>query len=329
MDRLRWGILATGNIANAVVQDLQVSPTSIVSAVASRSIERAESFAQQHRIENAYGSYQQLFEDPDIDIIYIATPHSEHVQNTLNALKAGKHVLCEKPLALNESQARKCFELAHDNGLFLMEALWMRFFPVLNRVQQWLQQGLIGDVRTFSASFCLEIPFDASHRLYNPKLGGGALLDLGIYPLSLATWLFGEPEHIAGTAELSDSGVDLSNQFSLHYADGMQASCQSSVSMVQPEIALITGSTGQIKIEPRFFCPSQANLLQDGQIIDRIDIPTPGNGYGYEIAEVESCLLANRLTSERMPPRQTLLNLRLMDELRAKWGLSYPDDPQY
>ena len=326
MDRLHWGILATGNIANAVVQDLQLSHKSTVGAVASRSADRAQSFAQQHGIETAYASYQQLFEDPDIDIIYIATPHSEHVQNTINALEAGKHVLCEKPLALNEAQASRCFELAAEKRLFLMEALWMRFFPVLNRVEQWLKQGLIGKVHSYSASFCLEVPYDANHRLYKPKLGGGALLDLGIYPLSLATWLFGEPEHIEGTARLSGSGVDLSNDFSLHYADGMRAVCQSSVLIKQPEMALIQGSTGEIKIEPRFFCPSRATLNQGGQIIGEIDIPTPGNGYGYEITEVESCLLANRLTSDRMPPPQTLLNMRLMDQLRANWGLKYPGD---
>ncbi len=326
MSKIRWGILATGNIAHSVTQDLLKAEHSEVLAVASRSQERSDAFAKTYQIKKSYADYESLFTDDDIDIIYIATPHHAHWPNLVRAIEFGKHVLCEKPLTLNEKQAAECFALAAQKNVFLMEALWMRFFPALHQVESWLKEGLVGQVRSYQASFCFDLPYDPEHRLFNPNLAGGALLDLGIYPLSLATWLFGKPDSINGTAELSDAGIDLSNHFVLEYPEGLTADCYSSTQREEPMTALIKGDKGEIRIDAPFFCPTSVSLWREGDCIQVIDIPHNGNGYGYEIAEVEACLLANKTKSDLHTPLQTLLNLRLMDQLRAKWQLTYPQE---
>lgn len=203
MKSICWGILGTGNVANSMAQALSQTPDAQIVAVASRQRETADRFGDRWRISRRYASCERLADDPEVDVIYVATPHSQHHANVLACLDAGKHVLCEKAFTLNARQAAACIDLARRRGLFLMEAMWMRFFPAMVRVRDWLRQGLIGEVRLVQADFCLHIPFDPAHRLYHPALGGGALLDMGIYPLSLATMVLGLPQQVQGRAGLS------------------------------------------------------------------------------------------------------------------------------
>ena len=324
---LRWGILSTGNIARNMTEDVLRSANSIVTAVASRSIDKAQAFAQQYQIHSAYGDYQSLCESDDVDVIYIGTPHSEHFSNIKMALQAGKHVLCEKPLTLNYRQASECVALARSAGTFFMEAVWMRFFPIVTEVKRAIAQGQIGEPLNLSASFCIDIPYDTEHRLFNRALGGGALLDLGIYPLSFALFMFGDPVSVKGRAELSKEQVDIVNDVQITFENGAVANLKSATLSSEPQVAVINGTKGKITINERFFCPTSAIIQEFAKSEpELIDTPWSGNGYQFEIAEVEQCI-ANGLTeSAVMPLNATLGTMKIMDELRKQWGVYYDCD---
>ena len=326
MDKFRWGIIATGNIAGSMAQSLNAAEDAELLAVASRDQERANAFGERWHIPRRYAGYETLAADPDIDIVYIATPHSNHFDNMKLCLNARKHVLCEKPLTLNAREAAECIELAQEKGLFLMEAVWMRFFPAIDQIRQWMNKGILGDIRLITADFCFQLPFDPHHRLYDPNLGGGALLDIGIYPLSFATMLLGFPEHHSSQVVLGETGIDELNAITLRYQSGAIAQLTSSMRIDKPREAFIVGSRGYIKVHDIFFRPDKLTLHLNGMPAKTIDKPYRVNGYIHEVEEVHACLRAGKVESDLMSHAETLKMMALMDQLRADWGVKYPSE---
>lgn len=326
MSKYRWGILATGNIAASMAEALQEVDDAELLAVASRTQASAETFGTEWGIPRRYDSYEDLADDPDIEIIYIATPHSLHAENISLCLNADKHVLCEKPMTLNAAESTECIALARSKNLFLMEAVWMRFFPAIRQLKRWITEGMIGKVHLVQADFCLHVPFDPAHRLYNPELGGGALLDLGIYPLSLTTYLHGFPDEIEGIAEVGSTGVDELNAITLSYPCRLIAQLASSMRVDKPHEATVLGSLGTIKVHHPFFHPNRLTLHLRDCAPRTFDYPFRGNGYVHEVEEVQRCLTEGRLESDIMPLDETQRMMELMDELRRQWGVFYPGD---
>ncbi len=328
MSKYRWGILATGNIAASMAEALQDVDDAELIAVASRSKESARVFGTKWNIPRRYGSYEELARDPDVDVVYIATPHSLHAENMRLCLGAEKHVLCEKPLTLNAKESAECIALARTKKLFLMEAVWMRFFPAVAQLRRWTTEGVIGDVHLMQADFCLHVPFDSAHRLFNPELGGGALLDLGIYPLSLATFLFGFPDELHGVAEIGPTGVDDLNVLTLNYNQDHRLIAQlaSSTRVYKPHEAILLGTLGTVKVHDPFFHPDQLTLHLFDSPPETHTHPYRGNGYFHEVEEVQRCLNEGRLESNIMPLDETQRMMELMDKLRREWGVVYPAD---
>ncbi len=326
MTTFRWGILATGSIAGSMAEALHLVDEAEITAVASRTQVAADKFGDKWNIPRRHSSYEDLAADPNVDIIYIATPHNLHYENMKLCLKAGKHVLCEKPLTLNAQEAAECIALAQQNNLFLMEAVWMRFFPAIVQLRNWLAEGILGDLRLVQADFCFHLPFDPQHRLYNPELGGGALLDLGIYPLSFTTILLGFPNEIHGQAQIGKTGVDELNTITLHYDNRIIAQLTSSMVVNKPREAFIVGSKGYIRVHENFFMPDTLTVSLNGKEPQTHNIPYLGNGYPHEVKEVHACLRAGKLESDIMPLDETLQMMKLMDTLRAEWDLHYPNE---
>jgi predicted dehydrogenase len=326
MKPIRWGILATGEVAKNMVQALHQSEDARVTAVASRTQTRAETFGRRWNIPIRYGSYESLAEDPDIDLVYIATPHNLHYENMQMCLQSGKHVLCEKAFTLNAGQAEACIALAREKQLFLMEAMWMRFFPAIAQVRDWLGKGLLGEVRLVQADFCINVPYDPDHRLYNPRLAGGALLDLGIYPLSFSAMVLGFPDSVSSHAHIGQTGVDELDTLLLNYQGGASASLSCSTRLYKPREAYIVGTHGYIKVHDIFFRPDRLTLHLNGQEPQVHDYPIMGNGYIYEVEEVHQCLRSGRAESALMPLDETLGLMKVMDALRSNWNLVYPNE---
>ena len=260
MGKIKWGILATGGIANSFCEALNQTEDAEIAAVASRSIEKAKTFASKWNINRCFGDYRELADDPEIDIIYIATPHSFHYENMLMCLERGKYVLCEKAFTLNAPQAAECVNLARQKNLFLMEAMWMRYFPAIDQVLKWIEQNFIGKVRLIKADFFIDVPFDPMHRLYDMNKGGGALLDLGIYPLSLSTFLLGLPTQVLGNAQKNQTGADELDNITLLYKNGVRALLGCGQRVYKPHEAFILGSKGYIKIHHPFFRPDKLTV---------------------------------------------------------------------
>ncbi len=287
---IRWGILATGKIATAMVSEARMVEGAHVQAVASRSMEKARGFAETHQIKTSYDSYEQLIKDPDIDLIYIATPHNSHYELLKLCLNSGKHVLCEKPLVLNAEQAQNCAYLAEEKNLFLMEALWTRFFPAVQKMQEWIKEGRIGAVRRISADFSFKADFDPKGRLFNLALAGGALLDLGIYPISLAIGLLGQPTEVKGEAVIGETGVDEEDKVLLRFPGGATASLKFGLRETRPVVATIDGDRGRITLHERFHHPRKITLEPIGGDSETLEFPCEGSGYHYQIAAVTSAL---------------------------------------
>ncbi|GAB4574869.1 MAG: Gfo/Idh/MocA family oxidoreductase [Anaerolineae bacterium] len=326
MERFRWGILATGNISTSMAAALQAMPEAEMIAVGSRSQASADAFGEKWGIPHRYASYEAVAADPEVDVIYIGTPHSHHYENMLMCLEAGKHVLCEKAFTLNARQAQECIDLARRKGLFLMEAMWMRFIPAIAQVRDWVAANQIGDVRLISADFCFPLAYDPAHRLYDPALGGGALLDLGIYPISFTTMLLGLPDQMTGHAHLSPTGVDEMDTFTFVYDSGASAQLSCSMRLAKPQEAIVAGTEGYIRVHEPFFRPDRLTLAIAGQEPQTVTRPFSGNGYAHEVAEVHACLRTGRTESAIMPLDETLALMRLMDDLRADWGVRYPGE---
>jgi len=325
METIRWGIISTGAIAAAMAADLNTLADADLLAVGSRTQASADDFGDRYSIPRRYASYEDLARDPDIDIVYIGTPHPFHADNIRLCLENGKHVLCEKPLTLNADQAQACFDLAREKGLFLMEAMWMRFIPAVIQARDWVQQGRIGRVRMIQANFTIAAPFDPNSRIFNLELGGGALLDVGIYPINFAHMLLGVPDDVTSFVHLGQTDVDEYEHIVFHYDDGnCIAALNAAVNLNGPRHAVIYGEKGYIRVHEDFWYSQRLTLVPNGAAPETVDVPFTANGYVHEVADVHRCLRAGAIESSVMPAHTTLEIMRIMDDLRATWGLTYP-----
>jgi dihydrodiol dehydrogenase / D-xylose 1-dehydrogenase (NADP) len=321
MSKIKWGILGPGEIANDFVKALKVLPEAEIFAVASREKNRALGFGKQYGInENkCYGSYEELLKDNEVDAVYIAVPHVFHKELSLKSLKYGKAVLCEKPVAMNEKEIVEVVEMADKNSLFFMEAMWTRFLPVMKKVQQWVRNGNIGKLQIIQADFGFKGYKDPEGRLFNKRLGGGALLDVGIYTISLSSYLFGNiPEIIKSAAFIGDTEIDEQTSISFSYKDGGIASLYCSINANTPQQAHIIGDKGRIFV-PDFWKAERATLFAGGQE-ETINIPFVANGYEYEAQEVINCLKAGKTQSEIMNWKESVEIMRIMDTVQSQWA---------
>ena len=324
--RARWGILGTGFIAGLQTPDL-VDNGSVVQAVGSRTMASAAEFAVRFQIPTSHGSYEDLVADPDVDVVYISTPHPFHHENALLALDAGKHVLIEKPFAMNAWQAREIVELAETKGLIALEAMWTRYLPHMVRIRELIRSGALGEVRTVIADHNQNLPKDPAHRLNDPALGGGALLDLGIYPVSFAFDVFGAPTGIRAAASMTETGVDRQTAMIFEYDGGQQAVLHCALDTAGPNQASIIGTEGRIEIPSVWYTPSAFTRYDaDGNVVERFDEPVTGRGMQYQAQEMERLIAAGSMATDILPPRQSVQVMEAMDEVRRQIGLAYASD---
>lgn len=325
--KIRWGILGTGFIADLQTRDLNDNGFT-VQAVGSRSLDSSKAFAGQHGVPTAHGSYEELVADPDVDVIYIATPHPFHHANALLALNAGKHVLVEKSFTMNAREAREIVDLAASKGLVALEAMWTRFLPHMVRLREIIEAGTIGQVRKVVASHNQSLPQDPSHRLNDPALGGGALLDLGIYPISFAfDILGGTPDSIQASAALTATGVDRQTAAIFNYARGAQAIIDCELDAASANRALVIGTEGWIDIEHTWYNPVPFTVhAVDGSVVERYEQPVNSRGMQFQAAELERLVAAGETAGTTLPPEETVAIMAAMDEIRRQIGLSYSTD---
>ncbi len=331
----RWGVLGTGFIAGMFAQDLSLTDTSRVTAVGSRSPERAQGFASAQGATSAYGSYEELVADPDVDFVYVAVPHSEHVRAAELALRAGKPVLVEKPFTLNAADAERLFSLAAEQGVFIMEGLWSRFLPHMIEVRRLLDEGAIGDVVSVIADHGLRFdPAHPEHRLYDKALGGGALLDLGIYPVSLVASILGDDLTIKALGTLTATGVDAETSAVIRDGQGRHGVVTTSLSSELPNRASINGTKGRIELGYNYMIPTDLRVVafNDGnpaagtEFTDFSGAVDGGLGWRFQALEVARCVEAGDLESPVVPHALTLKTMRIMDEIRRQVGVRYDAD---
>lgn len=323
-ETIRWGILGTGNIAHQFARGLADTPDAALVAVGSRSAETAAAFGDEFDIPRRHASYADLAADDGVDAVYVATPHPFHKDNSILLLESGKAVLCEKPFTINAAEARAVVDVARERGIFLMEAMWTRYVPAVVRARELLAEGAIGEVRMVQADFGFRAGVNPEARLFNLALGGGALLDVGIYSLSMASMVLGPtPAEVVSTAQIGETGVDEQSAMLLRYPGGELAVLSCAVRTSTPVEARIIGTEGRILLHSPFF-KCGALTVQRGGKEEHIELPLEGNGYNYEAAEVGRCLRAGLRESDVMPLDETLALMTLMDTIRAQWGLTYP-----
>lgn len=319
--------MGTGTIASKFATALNSMDHIELEGVASRDLGRAQDFAKRFHFHKAYGSYEELAEDPSIDVIYIATPHPEHKGNARLCIKNKKSVLCEKPFTLNKEESQYLIALAKEHEVFLMEAMWTKFLPVTAMVKQWIDEKKIGKVKYLRASFGFQTKFDEKHRLFDPQKAGGALLDVGIYPLAYAIHMLGSlPEQVVSNAVIGRSMVDEQNVISLRFKEGILADLSSAITAETGNEALIVGDQGKILV-PYFWMAEKAQRYSlDGELLETFSVPFLANGYEYEAEEVNKCIREGRLESDIHTLSDTLNIITLMDQIREQWGLKYPQE---
>ncbi|RXZ51611.1 Gfo/Idh/MocA family protein [Agromyces binzhouensis] len=325
--RLRWGILATGGIARLFTSDLLANGFD-VRAVGSRSAESAQRFADEYGIRTAHGSYDALLADPEVDAIYVATPHPWHAASALAAIEAGKHVLVEKPFTLNEAEARVVADAARERGVLVLEAMWTRYLPHMVRIREIIAAGTIGEVRSMVADHTQKLPDDPGHRLNAPELGGGALLDLGIYPVSFAWDLFGEPAVIQSTAIFKETGVDAQVAVQFGYLDGRIASTFSASDARGPNRALVLGTEARIEIDGVWYTPTTFRVIgHDDAVLEEFASDVNGRGMHYQAAALEQLVAEGRLDGgDILPTEESVAIMGTLDRIRAEIGLRYPGE---
>jgi predicted dehydrogenase len=325
----RWGILGPGRIAGAFANDLRLVPEADLAAVGSRSLPRAAAFAEEHGFAAAYGSYAELLADDSVDAVYVASPHALHVEHVTAALEAGKHVLCEKPITLRAADAEELFALAGRRDRLLMEAMWTACHPVVRAVRQELSDGAFGTPRHLHAELGFVVDATPGDRLLDLQLGAGALLDMGIYPLTFAHLLLGPAEQLAATAVLSESGIDLDIAIAGRYPGGVVATMGASITSWSSRRAEVATDHGRLVLDD-FHHPTHATYTpvggsDEGRRIESRE-PVIGRGYAHEVMEFQRCLAAGLLESSLVPHAQTLTIMRQMDDLRAQVGVRYAGD---
>jgi predicted dehydrogenase len=321
---IRWGILGTGNIAHQFARGLADTPDAVLVAVGSRSIDTANTFADEFDIERRHPAYEELADDDGVDAVYVSTPHPFHRDNSILLLEHGKAVICEKPFTINAGDAKAVIDVARQRDVFLMEAMWTRYLPAVVRARELIAEGAIGDVRMVQADFGFRAGVNPEGRLFNPALGGGALLDVGIYVISMASMILGpRPSQVESTTQIGETGVDEQSAFLLQYPGGQLAVLSCAVRTGTAVETRIFGTEGSILLHSPFYKCGALTVKRGGDE-ERVDLPLKGNGYNYEAAEVGRCLRANLKQSDVMPLDETLALMELMDSIRARWGLSYP-----
>lgn len=326
MKKTNWGIIGLGKIAHKFAQDLAMLPNTNLHAVASRSQERAQAFANQYSAPHAYGSYEAIVDCPDLDVIYIATPHVTHFENTLLCLRHKIPVLCEKPFAMNLAQVQKMVMTAAEQETFLMEALWTRFLPTTKKVLELIYNDTIGPVHAVKADFGFKPNFDPQSRLFDINLGGGSLLDIGIYPVFLALLVLGKPNQIKAFANIGSTHVDEEMGALFYYENGKMAHLHSTIRATTKTEAFIYGELGTIHVHTRWHEPSSMTLLLNGQRPQHFTFEEPGNGYEYEAEEVMQCLAQGKTESDLLPLQFSVDLMTLLDDIRREAGIVYPQD---
>jgi predicted dehydrogenase len=322
METLRWGVVGTGKIAGAFVQDAGSLPDAQIVAVGSRSQESADRFGDAYGVARRHATYQALVEDPEVDAVYVATPNPLHAENALAAIAAGKHVLVEKPFAMDAGEAASVVAAARKAGVFCMEAMWTRFLPHAVRIRRLVADGAVGEVRTVSADLGMNFAPDPAHRLFAPELGGGALLDLGIYSISWVFMVLGAPSSVTAVADPAFTGVDGQTTVILRYPDGVHGIATCTLWARTPRRAWIAGTKGIIDVDPDFYAPTSFTLLRDGAEPERFErsdeLAGDGKGLRYEAAEVARCVREGLLESPGMPLDETVEIMRTFDEIRRQ-----------
>ena len=321
----RWGILGLGRISHKFATGLQSTPGARIAAVGSRSKEKAEEFGREFSADRRHGSYADLAADPEVDAVYIGTPHPMHFEDALLCLRAGKAVLCEKPFTINAQQAEELIAQSQKSKVFLMEAMWTRFLPAFVKLRELVSSGAIGEVRMVQADFGFRAGVDPEGRLFNPALGGGGLLDVGVYPVSLASMLLGKPTEIKSFANIGSTGVDEEAAILMTHDAGRLAMLSSAIRLNTPHYARVLGTDGSITVPPAWWVASELTLNRDGKD-EVIDCAMTGNGYNYQAEEVQRCVRAGAIESATMPHAETLEIMRTLDAIRAQWGLKYPGE---
>lgn len=323
---IKWGIMGPGGISRKFASDLKVVEGAELVAVGSRSKDRAEAFAKEFGAQRAYGSCKELAADPEVDIVYVGTVHPAHKDNMLTLIRGGKAVLCEKPFTVNAKEAEEVIREARERGVFLMEAMWTRYLPPIVKVREWLRDGRIGEVLMMTADFGFDAGWNPEGRLLNKALGGGALLDAGIYPVSFASMVFGsQPQRISSTAKIGETGVDEHFAALFEYEGGRSAQVAAAVRLKTSNEAILYGTRGQIRIPNFLFGKSATLLVHDEEPVTYAD-NRETLGYCFEAEEAMRCLRAGKLESSVMPLDETLAIMKTMDALRAQWNLTYPSE---
>jgi len=326
-ESIRWGLLGLGSITRRFATGLRSLPDTEISAVGSRSQAKADAFGAAFGVRNCHGSYEALAQDPEVDVVYIGTPHSAHMPNTLLCLEAGKHVLCEKPLAVNAREAAAMIDCARANQRFLMEAFWTRFLPGMVKLRELLARRVIGDIMLVQADFGYRVGrVEPKSRIFAPQLAGGALLDVGSYCVQLASMVYGQqPRDIASHVSIGSSGVDELSVSIFRYSRGQMASMATAIRLNTPHEARILGTQGSIAI-PDWWQLDEMTVTVAGQRAETLRFETVGNGFQYEAAAVGDCIRRGQLECDSMPLDESYSNMQTMDRLRAIWGLRYPSD---
>lgn len=326
MTGLRWGILAPGGIAHAFAKDLRTADLDLV-AVGSRRPEAAQAFAAEFQIPRAHGSYEDLVADPEIDIIYVASPHSHHREHALLALNAGKHVLIEKAVTLDADEAAAIHDLARSKGLLAMEAMWTRYLPHMIRIRELVADGTLGDVRAVIADHTQSLPTDPTHRLNALELGGGALLDLGVYPVSFAWDILGPMDEIRAVGRLAETGADTEAVISSTHTAGGVSSLITSSRAAGPNIAHIVGTRARIDIDTVWYTPTSFRVTAtDGTVLEEYVSEVPGRGMQFQALAAEEIIAAGRTDSDLLPFGESVAIMRALDSIRAQLGVAYPQE---
>ena len=325
MEKIRVGIIGAGWIAHKMAQALAPLKEAEVLAIASRSQEKAQEFADEYGIAKAYGSYEELVSDADVDLVYIATPHSHHYQHTRLALEHNKPVLVEKAFTANAAEAKELLDMARERKLFITEAIWTRYMPLSHKVTELMKSGIIGEPRILTATLCYMM--ENKERIVRPDLCGGALLDLGVYVLNFARMYFGtDIARTVTNCHLGPTGMDMMESISLSYADGKMANLQAGCLTLNDRQGIIAGVDGYIRVD-NVNCPELIEVYRNYELVERIERPADMvNGYEYQVLECKRCLEEGLLESPMMPHAETLSIMEQMDALRKEWGVKYPMD---
>ena len=319
------GIIGAGKIVNKVVQALLALPETHCYAIASRDYGRACDYAEKYGFEKAYGSYEEMLQDPNVELVYVATPHSHHYEHMMMCIQHGKHIVCEKAFTMNAKQAKIVRDAAREKGVYVAEAIWPRYMPSRKMIDDVIASGVIGKVNTLTGNLSYKI--DQVERIWNPALAGGALLDIGVYGINFALMHFGwDVERVESSVKMTDTGVDAMETITVFYKDGRMAVLTHSIYARSDRKGMIHGDQGYIVVENINNPESISVYDTNDHLLAHYDVPQQINGYEYEFMEAVACISAGKLESDSMPMDDTVFMMEVMDSLRNSWGLVYPQE---